>query len=204
MLDTLRSSLADPAGDYFLFGPSGSGKSHLLTAVCHALREQGRDVIYLPAGRLQDPAILEGLEQAPVICVDDLHAVLGHRAWEEGVFHLINRLRRRQGRLYFAADRSPATLAVNLPDLQSRLGAMTQLSLLPPDDEDKREILQRFARRQGFELPPAVTAYLVSHGRRQTSDLLDAARALQRTAFAAKRRITVPMARGVLQELGQK
>ena len=39
---------AEDAGWFYIFGQSGSGKSHICTAICGSLIEQGKDVYYMP------------------------------------------------------------------------------------------------------------------------------------------------------------
>ena len=42
-------------------------------------------------------------------------------AWEEALFHCFNRLREKEHKLLICADQNPAQLAIELPDLRSRL-----------------------------------------------------------------------------------
>ena len=70
----------------FLHGPAGSGKSHLLQASCH---QAGARALYLPLAEVMDHApgeVLQGVEALDLVCLDDLQAVLGRRAWELALF----------------------------------------------------------------------------------------------------------------------
>ena len=44
VLAAVRLLLDEPGGNLFLSGPDGSGKSHLLNALCHAARERGLEL----------------------------------------------------------------------------------------------------------------------------------------------------------------
>ncbi|MFN2310099.1 MAG: DnaA ATPase domain-containing protein, partial [Gammaproteobacteria bacterium] len=107
-------------GMLFLTGAAGTGKTHLLQAACRAAEAPGA---YVPLKALagHEPAVLEGLEQYPLVAIDDVQAIAGQTAWEEALFHLYNRLRDAGGRLLSAASLAPEQLALHLPDLRSRL-----------------------------------------------------------------------------------
>lgn len=87
----------------------------------------------------------------------------------------------------------PARWAVALPDLASRLKALTAVGIQPPDDEMFAAILVKlFADRQ-IAIGPEVVTYLV----RRIDRSFDAARrivaAADESAMAEGRAITVPL-----------
>ncbi len=186
----------------FLHGASGTGKTHLLRALCLATRDAGQTAFYVGLGRLPDEALgsLRDLEGLDVICVDDLHRVIGRLPWEEALFHCFNRVRAVGGRLVVASRERRSALSFALPDLASRLGWGLSFHLAPLPDADKREVLRRHAELLGIDLPVPVQDYLLKHGHRNLGRLLLALERLQQAAFADKRRITVPLARRVLNE----
>jgi len=201
VLDSLHEFLDQPAGAILLSGPEGSGKSHLLSAVFHQALEQGLNSIYLSLKQMPAAGVevLSDLDQLDLVCVDDLQAVVGLPQWEQALFHLFNRVREAGGGVLMASRFSARQLAVELPDLKSRLGWGLQLRLKPMDDSDKLKVLRQTARREGAELPEDVARYLLRHGPRGMKALLDHLDQLQQAAFAGKRPLTVPLARSILQ-----
>ena len=198
----LQAAVAEGQRDIYLAGPDGSGKSHLLTAVAQAVMETGGDVAHVPLSRVEalGTVLLEGLEARSVICIDDLQNVCGDEAWEESLFHLINRCRDSGCQMVIAATAGPKSCGFELPDLVSRLSAMVRLSLNRPDDSDKRRILQGIARERGIDLPRKVTDYLMKHGSRHLPDLLAALRKMETQAARRKdQQMTLPLARKVLK-----
>ncbi|MEZ5504150.1 MAG: DnaA regulatory inactivator Hda [Halioglobus sp.] len=162
LVSALQTQL-DPAGEPFiyLYGPAGTGKSHLLQACCHA---GAAETLYLPLSALrQYPAqdVLQGLERPDRVCIDDIHAVLGDAAWERALFTFYNDARQRGCRLVVAGNAAPRTLAVTLEDLRSRLSWGVVYQLAPAGDDDKAAILQFRAARRGLALSPAVANYIV-------------------------------------------
>lgn len=197
----MQSILDHPDGALFLSGPEGSGKTHLLNALCLAARERGLTAFNAGLGSLPDrsPALLEGLEQIDLVCVDDLHLVAGESDWEEALFHCLNRIRASHGRVVLASRERLSALPLVLPDLASRLQWGLRMQLQPLGDKDKIAVLERHAASLGIDLPREVGRYLIRHSARDIRSLLSGVEQLQRAAFSARRRITVPLAREILR-----
>ncbi len=181
----------------FLWGPGGSGRTHLLQAVCHRAQELSLSFAYLPFGEITSftPTVLDGFESAPLVCLDDLQSIAGVRAWEEAVFALVERLRARAGLLVVAADAPPAQLKIMLPDLVTRLGWGPVYPLQPLADDEKLAALQLRASRLGFELPDEVARYVLARYPRDTGSLFAWLDRIDRQAFIAQRRLTIPFVR---------
>jgi DnaA-homolog protein len=195
-------ALAVQAGAPWLFvsGVSGSGKSHLLMAACHAASEAGRTVQYLPLKTLKDrAAAIRGVAGSEFLALDDLDALAGDREAEHALFDLYNRARAEGTALLLAAEAVPAQLPIGLPDLRSRLGACTQFALKPLDDEERREVLKTQARLRGIELDDTVLDWLFARYARDLGALLDLLERLDQASLAAQRRVTVPFLRKFLQ-----
>jgi len=203
VIKAVRGILDERADCLYLQGPESSGKTHLLTALCRATRAQGKTAFYAGLTRmpLEAARTLEGLEGLQLVCIDDLEEIAGDASWEEAIFHLFNRLRATGGKLVVASALALAAVPLNLPDLRSRLSSGLRLQLQPLNEDDKLEVLGRYAVALGIELPSEVGAYLLSRGPRGLARLLPAVERLQQAAFTAKRRITVPLAREILQRL---
>jgi len=82
VVEALKHMPDEPGSHIFLFGDKGSGKTHLLNALCHETRERQGRAFYLALKRLPHDAIesLQGLENLDLVCVDDLHIIAGDRA----------------------------------------------------------------------------------------------------------------------------
>lgn len=199
-LHAVQHLLDEPGGILFLSGPRGSGKSHLLNALCHAARNRGMAAFYVALKRLPEEAAagLEGLRMLDLVCVDDLDCVAGNPLWEQALFRCFNEVRDAGGRLLVSSSQPLSSLPIQLPDLASRLAWGVRQALLPPDDSGKLEVLQQRALTLRIEVPLDVQQYLLRYGRRDMASLLTALERLKDAAFADKRKITVPLAREVL------
>jgi DnaA-homolog protein len=192
--------MADGSGDrsLFLHGVTGSGKSHLLQALCAAVAGSG----YFPLAQLlgSGPDVLDGADQLAAVAVDDLHVVMGIATWERCLFNLYNNCEARGTRLVVAA-RQPATgLGVALPDLRSRLASMPHFALRPLDEAQQREALQLRAALRGLELPDETVRYLQRRYARDMSSMQAMLDKLDAASLQEQRRITVPFIRQVTGE----
>ena len=184
----------------FLAGKHGTGKSHLLQALCHEIHQQARSSAYLPLGQHAElaPAMCEGLEALPLICLDDIDAIAGQDEWEAALFHLYNRVRDAGGRLLATARQVPAEIGFVLPDLASRLawGPVFQLKAL--SDIHKLAALQHRADVRGLALSDEVGEYLLRRSPRDMGSLFELLEKLDRESLVAQRRLTIPFVRDLL------
>lgn len=185
----------------YVWGEGGTGKTHLLQAACHQAADEGLRTAYIPLGSWRElsVALLEGLEAADLVCIDDIAAIAGHQAWEAALFHLYNRLRDAGGTLLVSGSLPPASLPLELPDLRSRLawGMVFQLRAL--DDEEKLAGLRQRARARGLELPEKVGRYLLQRCPRDMATLFRLLETLDQASLAAQRRLTIPFVRAVME-----
>jgi DnaA family protein len=202
-LDCLRRALdasaAGQPGDrtIFLWGASGSGRTHLLQAACHRLHERGRSFTYVPFSEavVLEPSVLDEFEAVPLVCLDDVNAIAGKRAWEEAVFVLVERVRVRHGLLLVAANAAPTHIGLTLPDLVTRLSWGPIYPLQALTDEDKLAALQLRAQRLGLELPTEVASYVLARHPRDMQSLFAWLDRADRQSLAAQRRLTIPFVR---------
>jgi chromosomal replication initiation ATPase DnaA len=180
-----------PAPALVLYGPPGSGKSHLADvwrARSQAVAAGSSDLKRLlpPAGSFERMAVIDPLRPP----YD-----------EEALLHLYNLAAERGGHLLICSDTPPARASIALADLRSRLQACPAVGIGEPDDGLIGAVmLKQFSDRQ-IRIDPDVLTYLLARMERSFDAAGRVVAALDRTALAAKRRITVPLARSVLEIL---
>lgn len=180
----------------YFWGRAGTGKSHLLQALCHEKSVEGWRVAYLPLAESDlMPSMLEDMDQFDLICIDDLQNVAGKQDWEIALFHLYNRVQSRAGRLAISANQAPSGLPLELQDLASRLGWGLVFQLQELADEDKQAALQLRAHARGLELGDEVAAYLLRHTPRDMRSLFTLLERLDHASLAAQRKLTIPFVR---------
>jgi DnaA family protein len=203
-IDSLRLAAAGQ-GESLLFvaGPAGMGKTHLLQAACHHAAGNRRASTYLPMQQLLEltPAVLEGLEQLDLVCLDDAQLLAGNEAWEHGLFDLFNRLREAGGTLVVAAEQRPDLSGFGLPDLVSRLGWGVTYVLRALDDADMLAALTCRAAGRGLELPEETASFLLKRIPRDPSNVFNLLDRLDEASMVERRRLTIPFVKSVLANL---
>jgi len=178
----------------YFWGEPGTGKTHLLEAVCHAAAAARQTPLYLSFRECAalTPAVLEGIERLAPVCLDDLDAIAGNGEWERALFALYERMRATGGRLLVAARLNPASLGIGLKDLATRLGAGLVYQLQPLTDAEKITALGLRAGRRGFDLGEEVARYLLARYPRDTRSLFALLDRLDSATLAAQHRLTIP------------
>ncbi|MBU3848170.1 MAG: DnaA regulatory inactivator Hda [Candidatus Acinetobacter avistercoris] len=175
VIDAVRQLHAGLVNRFYLYGGAGTGKSHLLTAICDSFLEVGKSAIKVSLLELLDAPIeaITSLERYDLVALDDIEAISGVPHWQKAVFHLINNNNDGGGQLVFSSRFAPIELKLELPDLQSRL---TQaVSVKVPSGQsyaDRQSLLYSVLERKGVHFDPQITEYLLMNGPTQTSTLL--------------------------------
>jgi len=184
----------------YLFGASGSGKTHLLHASCTYAEQKGLSSLCLSFSDLTEFSVdvLDGLESIDVICLDDIQYIAEDEEWQRAVFDLYNRVSEQNKRLIIAGNKDIQSLGITLPDLVSRLswGYVVQPKML--DDNEKLLVLQYRARQRGIFLSDDVAKYLLNHLSREMKSLIISLDTLDKASIIAQRKITIPFIKETL------
>jgi DnaA family protein len=195
-----RAAEGDGAPILWIWGPPGSGRSHLLQASVALAHERRAATAYLPFAdlRVMSPAVVEGMAGFDLLALDDIACVAGSPHWESALFHLYEGMVPRGARMLIAAGTPPAQVGFALPDLSSRLAGGATFRLEQLSDADCLLALQRRAAWRGLVLPDDTARFLLSRVARNTATLFRLLDRLDRAALEAQRRLTVPFVKSVL------
>lgn len=199
VLSRLRAMIADAGGaglPIYLWGATGTGKSHLLRAARAALIDAGAAVGWLDSragqGAAFDPAW-------SAVFLDDVHlldAQLQHVAFN-WLIHALSA--DGQACSVLAAGAVPPTDLPVRQDLGSRLAWGDVYELHPPTDSERRAALQAAARARGLNLPEQVSSYLLTHFTRDLGSQMQLLERLDRYALQEQRALTVPLVKDMLR-----
>jgi chromosomal replication initiation ATPase DnaA len=168
-----------------LTGPEGVGKTHLALAWAAGAKagmlDRLRPEVAAAAGR---PALLEDVDQG---CDD------------ETLFHLINQAARDGASLLLTARAPPAAWACALPDLRSRLNALSVAEIAPPDDEVLRGVLSNFFRERNIRPHDDVYPYLLRRMERSIAGAREIVRRLDETEGVEIKPVSRVLARQILE-----
>jgi chromosomal replication initiation ATPase DnaA len=175
----------------WLWGPAGSGKSHLVEVWRGRSGANRETAAELGNDRVED--IFDG-GAAAVEGIDE-------KADERALFHLLNLARQRGASLLLTSREGPDTLAPQLPDLASRLRAVQAVGVRPPGDDLLRQVLVKlFADRQ-ILVDPTVVDYILRRMERSFEAANAIVAALDGAALAEGRSVSRALAASVLGRL---
>lgn len=196
LLHTLKNLIINQQKDrfFYLWGTTGSGKSHLLQAIVHAFTARGLKGIYIDCGEESKFSFATEMDCMAVDNVDQLdnHAQIK-------LFNLYNRIHENNHGIFVASGPKPPAQLDLRQDLATRLGWGLVYQLHELTDENKAEAIKLHATRQGFELPQELCDYLLKHERRDLPSLIRLVNALDRFSLIKKRPVTLPLLREFLQ-----
>ena len=176
----------------YLWGATGSGKTHLLKAVREALREQGATAGWMDASVLEPPEFNEAWS---VVLLDDVHlytAVQQHAAFN----WFVNAQTHQRG-LLAAGELPPADLKLR-EDLRTRLGWGHVFALLPLSEPERRAVLRQQAEDRGVFLGDEVMDYMLTRFSRDLGSLTELLSLIDGYSLQTKRPITIALIKSMM------
>jgi len=180
----------------FLAGPPGSGRSHLLAAFFAERCRQGEQAHFVALKKPRQHLLLEHATGHWVV-LDDIDQLAGDPEGEQALFNALNRWRaERTGVLMSGAGRA----AFALPDLRSRLGQATRLTLKPLEEPELGELVRKLAAEHEVVLGRGVVEYSLSRAPRNPGCLAELIQTGAQRALVERRTLSVPLVRDLLNE----
>ena len=159
----------------FIYGGVGLGKTHLMHATGHAIRERNHHlrVAYISSEKFMNELInairfdktqtfRDKYRSIDVLLMDDVQFLAGKERTQEEFFHTFNALYDAQKQLIITSDCPPR----EIPTLQERLHSRFEWGLIadmePPDLETKVAILKRKADLDGVDLPDEIAFFIAN------------------------------------------
>jgi DnaA family protein len=177
----------------YLWGPAGSGKTHLLMAVAESLREQGASAGWL------DPTLAEPPpfdERWAVLLLDDVH--LYSAVQQHAAFAWFVQAQTLQRGVLAAGALPPADLKLR-EDLRTRLGWGHVFQLQVLSEPERRAVLRQAADARGVFLSDEVMDFILTRFSRDLGSLLQLLDHLDAYALQTQRAITIPLIRSMLE-----
>ncbi len=184
----------------YLWGDSGSGKTHLLRGVAQWLAQHDQAVGWLDAEGAEPPAFDPAWE---VVIMDDVHAysaVQQHAAFNWFV-HALTPAQGRQ-RWVLAAGLLPPSHLPLREDLRTRLGWGHVFQLKVMDESQRRAVLRQQAESRGIFLKDEVMDYILTRFSRDLGSLIGLLDQLDQYALREQRAITIPLIKSMRQDDG--
>ena len=196
----LKKNLLEGNDDLFLYGIKKSGKSFLLQSVCNFYDSKNKSSLYVPISDVKKYGIsfMDSLDNLDVICIDDIDLINCDKEWEIAIFNLINDCLISKCRLIFSSAFNPSSIKFDLKDLISRIKKIDHVELFPVSEDKLNDALNFICNLRSINLGEKEINYLVTHSKRNISDLINIINKLDKTSMQLKRKITVPLIKEVI------
>ena len=198
----------------FIYGGVGLGKTHLMHAIGHMIRERNPDarVAYVHSERfvsdmvraLQHNTINEfksAYRSLHALLIDDIQFFAGKERSQEEFFHTFNALLEGQHQVILTCDRYPKEVQGLEERLKSRFGWGLTVAIEPPELETCVAILIGKAQAAGVELPEEVAFFIAKCIRSNVRELEGALRRVIANARFAGQPITLEFTKEALKDL---
>ncbi|MBI1798770.1 MAG: chromosomal replication initiator protein DnaA [Candidatus Eisenbacteria bacterium] len=207
----------NPANVYnplFIFGGSGLGKTHLLHAIGHAVRQRRPEsrVYYVSSERFMNEmiyAIQHGQTLAfrnkyrnvDTLLIDDIQFLAGKESTQEEFFYTFNALRDAHKQVVVTADKPPKDIPMLEARLTSRFNQGLVTDIKQPDIETRIAILRNRCEQDGdgLRLPDDVLLMIADRIRGNVRDLEGCLVRLMAVGSLTRQELTLELAEEVLQ-----
>jgi len=207
-----------PAKTYnplFIYGGVGLGKTHLMQAICHYIRNKNPGnikICYITSEKFTNElidaiqhhstnAFRQRYRHVDVLVIDDVHFIAGKESTQEEFFHTFNTLHDAHKQIIISSDRPPKEIS-NLQDrLVSRFSWGLTTDIQPPDLETRIAILKKKIEREPISVPDEVIYFIAQLIKTNIRELEGALIRIIANSLLEEEPVTLDCAKAVLKDL---
>ena len=206
-----------PATDYnplFIYGPSGLGKTHLMSAIVNEIKRKNPSakVVYIKGDDFTNQMIEalskqemykfhEKYRNCDILLIDDIQFIAGKTSTQEEFFHTFNTLYEEHKQIVLSSDRPPKDIQTLEDRLKTRFEWGLIADIQPPDLELRIAIIKKKAEQVSITLSDEVLTFLAENLRSNIRQIEGTIKKLSAIVFLSGRTITMEIAASCLQEI---
>lgn len=169
---------------FFIHGPVGLGKTHLMQAIAHEIkrRNPGFKVLYISSEKFTNQLITaiqtrstqqfrNKYRNLDLLLIDDIHFIAEKEATQEEFFHTFNTLYDAHKQIVVSSDRPPKEIPGLEERLVSRFGWGLVTDIQPPDFETRVAILRKKMEKETVVVPDDVAYFIATKIRSNIREL---------------------------------
>ncbi len=208
---------AHPASNYnplFIYGPSGLGKTHLMSAIVNEMKRKNpaAKVIYIKGDDFTNEMIESLSKQemhkfhakyrnCDILLIDDIQFIAGKTSTQEEFFHTFNTLYENHKQIVLSSDRPPKDIQTLEDRLKTRFEWGLIADIEPPDLELRIAIIKKKAEQVSITLSDEVLTFLAENLRSNIRQIEGTIKKLSAIVFLSGKVITMEIAASCLQEI---
>src|SRR3989338_3237726 len=171
----VAESPAKAYNPFFIYGPVGLGKTHLIRAITHKIRQLHPNLkhSYMSSEQFTNELIdsirnrstaqfRKKYREIDVLLIDDIQFIAGKESTQEEFFHTFNALHDNRKQIIITSDRPPKEIT-NLDErLSSRFAWGLAADIQPPDYETRVAILRKKIKNEAIQVPDDVIHFIAA------------------------------------------
>lgn len=177
---TVAKNIGHSYNPFFIYGPVGVGKTHLMQAIANEVYKNNNDakIIYITSEEFTNEVVeaIRGNDTAKMkrrfrntnlLIIDDVQFIAGKDRVQEELFHTFNILIDNGSQVVLSSDRPPSEIKKLEKRLSSRFASGLTVDIEPPDFELRTAVVLIKAKKHGVELPMEIAKDIAQN----TSDI---------------------------------
>jgi chromosomal replication initiator protein len=216
--DLRNASSPEANNPFFIYGATGVGKTHLMHAIGHALKDHypepslvccsSQEFVDAFVGGLygkehmqRKRAFKERFRNAEVLLIDDVQFFLDKPRSQEELMNTVDNLRTRGGQAVLTCDRLPKDLRDFETRLRSRFQGGLTVEIKAPDRKLRSKILQHRAGEQGINMSEEIAKYVATEINNHVRELEGALSTMILHAQSSRTELNMEMAKRVVRDM---
>lgn len=199
---------------FFIYGPVGLGKTHLMQAITHEVARKSPElkICYISSEQFTNElinairhrsadAFRQKYRTIDVLLIDDIHFIAGKESTQEEFFHTFNVLHDHRKQIIICSDRPPKEIAHLEDRLVSRFNWGLIADIQPPDYETRVAILKKKLELESCNVPDDVVTFIASEIKTNIRELEGALLRVVAYSMLEEKPITLSLTKSVLKDM---
>ncbi len=198
----------------FIYGHVGLGKTHLIQAITHKIRQLHPRLkhCYLSSEKFTNelidairhrstPQFRKKYREIDVLLIDDIQFIAGKESTQEEFFHTFNNLHDNRKQIIITSDRPPKEISNLEERLSSRFSWGLITDIQPPDFETRVAILRKKIENESVKVPNDVVLFIGEQIKTNIRELEGALIRVAAYSLLEEKPMTLDMAKMILKDM---